>query len=175
MQVLHNNREKQAARNNLRLLLAKGVKFSEITKMTFPRGKAAQLRFWADNCEKLARIITSQQAIHFDMGDWGAKSPEHDCGTVGCALGIAAMSGQFDGLQYRIDIRAYVDLKSTNHQNIEPVVNGHTYNWFSAGETFFGRAAYHKVFVGDYTSRRSVARALRECAKEYRALAEAYD
>lgn len=65
---------------------------------------------------KLADLLEAdaknKKGIKFDFGDWGAitnKDQPMSCGTYACALGLAALSGQFkrDGLDYGLKAGAF--------------------------------------------------------------------
>lgn len=93
----------------------------------------------------LEHRITDAQ---FNMCSWS-----NDCGTVGCALGIAALSGEFAGLGWN------------NKYGARPVVGGKLRWWEDVGPAFFGAKAYSNVFTSTrhimLNNRKAVARALR--------------
>lgn len=103
------------------------------------------------NRMKLADIIefrlTDKQ---FDMGTY---AEETNCGTVGCALGWAALSGEIEGLGW-----------AGSRHNIFPVVEGKEVYWWQAGQQFFGTRTFDRVFINnrliDSNSRKKVASAL---------------
>jgi len=60
---------------------------------------------------KLAKLLEAnaknKKGCRFDYGDWGSiedpyQKPGLNCGTTACALGLAAISGKFPGLGYKI-------------------------------------------------------------------------
>lgn len=94
--------------------------------------------------DMLEHRVTDEQ---FDMSSW-----TNDCGTVGCALGIAALSGEFNGLGWNRD----------HLGGIVPVIAGHLQGWNSVGCALFGFEALDEVFKHAYPrSRARVARELR--------------
>ncbi len=69
---------------------------------------------------KLADLLEAdaknKKGIKFDLGEWGTVSdPEKplSCGTIGCAMGLAAVSGAFKraGLSYKLDSFNHVDIE----------------------------------------------------------------
>lgn len=155
-------------KSTLRRLKATGFKFSPITRTKFPSTVQESSKFYAANCEKLAALLEGETSIEFNMARWGIVDLEdHACGTVGCALGTAAMSGRFAGLQYRIDARALA-LGDTRGR-IDAVVNGEDTEWEAAGVQFFGHHATIRVFLVPYLNKQEVIDRLRVCAANYRA------
>lgn len=76
----------------------------------------------------------------------------NDCGTVGCALGIAALSGEFKELGWNRD----------RYGKISPVVRGTFQEWDRVGAAFFGKATMDDVFWSlMQRSREDVANELR--------------
>lgn len=65
----------------------------------------------------------------------------NECGTVGCALGIAVLSGEFCGLGWNQTKMQYV-----HGSYIFPVIDGRRAAWWEAGELFFGERAMNLVF-----------------------------
>lgn len=91
--------------------------------------------------DMLENRITDDQ---FDMGTF-----TNECGTVGCALGIAVLSGEF-GYGW-----------NPIHGG-EPVKNGNRVYWWQVGPDVFGGHTYSTVFLNMKTrSRRKVAAELR--------------
>lgn len=89
---------------------------------------------------KLAAILrkdaSRKRAIKFDMCTWGRASDERDngharwkpalsCGTTGCALGVAALSGQFPGLTYQ---KSWMGLR-ISHEELQG---------YEAAQSYFG-------------------------------------
>lgn len=153
------------------------LNFSPVTTTKFPKRKKDWLLFWARNVEKLVKLIRDlPPSVEFDMGTWGEVAVDgrkHSCGTVGCALGTAAMSGKFPGLQYRLDLHAFTDRGLSPFASIDAVVNGRNTLWFEAGSKFFGDEVWYSVFTNDYEAdKASVVAKLRSYARNYRARAE---
>lgn len=137
------------------------IEYSPIQIVELPKTTAAKLAFYADNCDKLADLITELRPRQLKMRTWW-KKPE--CGTVGCALGWAVISGRFPGLQYRFEPELY---------GIEPVVNGMSVDFEDAAEDYFGYEAFSEIFVHDYFTngngtKSEVIKALRKQAAIYR-------
>lgn len=92
--------------------------------------------------------VTDEQ---FDMTRYA-----NECGTVGCACGIAALSGEIDGLGWN----------RNGDGKLLPVVDNRLTDWNAIGIAFFGRRAFTDVFIGmagaqGPTARKQVADALR--------------
>lgn len=56
----------------------------------------------------LEKDAANENGLQFDLGGWGHtrnKAPSVSCGTQGCAVGLAAISGEFtqDGLTFYAD------------------------------------------------------------------------
>lgn len=101
---------------------------------------------------KLADYIEHELSDkQFDMSTW-----TQPCGTVGCALGHAAMGRIIEGLDIRIE-----------HGSIRPVICGEPLDefisWRAAGAHFFGAETHERIFIGlvGVQSREYVAEALR--------------
>jgi hypothetical protein len=120
------------------------------SKITYTKGE----QDFAKNCLKLARILETQVPDkYFDMRIY---AEQYDCNTIGCALGWAAMSNQFPGLQYQL---------LPNHE-VQPVFNGETCFWPNVGPLFFGKAYYGIMIDTSARSPKQVAKELRQWAKE---------
>lgn len=72
---------------------------------------------------------------NFDMSSY-----TNECGTIGCALGIAVLSGEFG---YR------ATLPTDDTGILDPVKNGKITTWPEAGIDQFGETAFFKVFLRD--------------------------
>lgn len=83
---------------------------------------------------------------NFNMGDW-----TNHCGTVGCALGIAIMSGEFG-----------YGWNKNRHGVPIAVKNGKEVYWCDAGDELFGYKTYQDVLLRtERRSRQAVAAELR--------------
>lgn len=122
------------------------------------------------NCGKLADLIeTSIPENRFYMGTWCEY--DHECGTTGCALGWAAMSGQFEGLGVKYHrfnyetgktreatdckgLRNLVRLSENKYDELDadPTLNGKSVGWNVVGEKYFGKFTYDYLFTGPGTS-----------------------
>lgn len=104
-----------------------------------------------ENRQKLADMlefrVTDEQ---FKMRDYANL-----CGTVGCALGIAVLSGEFEGLGWNRKYKKALP---------QPVIGGKFVLWRTAGAEFFGYDAHDDVFTNHrylFARRKEVADALR--------------
>lgn len=153
-----------------------------------------------ENCGKLADFLEQKfsGSDNFQMHNWvyqptDAKSlskwerggvSSNECGTVCCALGWAAMSGQFEdqGLSYAV--RGFLDLHKpltdedyviarTTHEETQLLRNGYTpeatvdgkiVEWADAGIKLFGEHATANIFYHGGILGREAVRRLREVA-----------
>jgi hypothetical protein len=84
---------------------------------------------------------------NFDMSEW-----TNDCGTIGCALGIAVLSGEFEGYRWGKDADGFG----------VPVKDGKEQHWNNTGSKLFGYEAMNNVFCNDFRrSKERVAAELR--------------
>ncbi len=166
-----------------------GFDVSKPQKTNRPEGAAARLRYWAKNCEKLAKLMeqvkageTESQHTQDRWGDVGM------CGTKACALGHAAIFNIIPGLQWTIDLstdlggtlpadrlRKALNEYGTRSQEFLalPVVDGKCLDeWADAGVYCFGDEAHFRVFRNSDLSTAAVIERLREVAHEYRAEAK---
>lgn len=127
-----------------------------------------------ENCARLADILKDVPKRAFHMGTWAhaTEDERNHCGTVGCAMGWAAMSGRIPRLQYaafnihdtgRYYFTALADVAKADY--LEPVLDGKSSSWASAGYELFGGDTYDYVFIGKYRRKGDVIRALRRLAK----------
>lgn len=115
-----------------------------------PKSKQQQHK----NRRALADIIEHRLADkQFNMAKYA-----NDCGTVGCALGVAALCGEIEGLGWN------------KHPTggLHPVANKQALDWHEAAKVFFGTTTGRDVFMGDAlknrlrAGRKEVADALRK-------------
>lgn len=85
---------------------------------------------------------------NFEMKSWTNK-----CGTVGCALGIAVMSGEFG--------YGWIPPRRGWETTGRPVKNGVIYEWNEIGQDLFGEKSYRVFYNTDPRSRQQVAKELR--------------
>lgn len=81
------------------------------------------------NVLKLIEIIEVIPAKQFNMRLYSGS--QRQCGTIGCALGWAAMSGEIPGL-------GWSSLTGDADHSVFPVVNRERSSWSNAGEEVFG-------------------------------------
>lgn len=119
------------------------------------------MTFYADNCERLANYM--ERLPEEDHNQTRYANP---CGTPACALGWAAFSNLFEGLQFGV-LPNSAD-PTGDPLTLLPVINGGRFNWYDTGRYFFGMAAETRVFDNLDLSERAVVARLREVAAEYR-------
>ena len=128
-------------------------------------------RHWqAKNCDRLADYMETvpdkkhcQSTYAFMWNDHGYntntnKYERYACGTPACALGHAAYSNEFPGLQFG------VRYESRDVADVAPIVNGEAVSWVAAGRLFFSRYAKNRIFSNTYHSKQRVIELLREAA-----------
>lgn len=138
----------------------------------------SNLSVYAKNLRKLAAVLTSIPDNQHNQDDW-VTAPKAACGTVGCAAGWAAMSGQFPGLAYGVrkydyDIGAYkwattmaeATRMLASGAMVNPIVNGKLTNWGKAAPLYFGNTAMNEIFLED-GSRKEVIAKLLKLAKRF--------
>lgn len=117
--------------------------------------------FYADNCERLADYMERLPAEEHNQGRYA-----NPCGTPACALGWAAFSNLFEGLQFGV-LPSSAD-PTDDPLKLLPVINGGRFNWDEAGRYFFGMAAETRVFDNPSLTKGAVVARLRDLAAEYR-------
>lgn len=108
-----------------------------------------------ENCRELAKILIDVPPRHFDMRGWAKQGPEDDtnfCGSSGCAMGWAAMSGQIDDLGWAAKSRKdptkwATSLKDANFGHVHPLSNGKIMGWEEAARRHFGDETLGHVFA----------------------------
>jgi hypothetical protein len=153
---------------NLDTLVKNGFDNSAPQIVKLPKGRAALLRYRADNCDRLIELLKTQDEVRHAQHDWGTVGP---CGTRACALGIAAIYNIVPGLQYTFCLyqaTTYFDDGSGWDRSTYPLVNGERVSWESAAVTFFGRDAFDKVFGNGDLEMPDVLKRLARIAYDYR-------
>ena len=117
--------------------------------------------FYADNCERLADYMERLPREEHNQARYA-----NPCGTPACALGWAAFSNLFEGLQF--GVKPNKADPSGYPIALLPVINGGRFNWDDAGRYFFGRAAETRVFDNLSLSKGEVVARLRGVAAVYR-------
>ena len=124
-----------------------------------------------ENCRILAtEILPGVPDSAFNMSTW-ARPARNECGTIGCAMGWAAMSGRIDGLGWCAPDGGFSgwakDLSElTDFHCINPAIR-HRRQWKVAGwgeaaVEMFGRDAWQQVFThGFLTKSEVIARLLK--------------
>lgn len=122
------------------------------TPLTYTEFAADKDKWQRDNCKKLALLLESLPDSAHNQLEWGKTNEDHSCGTVGCALGIAAMYNTFPGLQYWIN-----RLPLSYQACIYPVIDGHKVDdWSEAGNKFFGNIPMMYIFFDSNLSKKQV-------------------
>ncbi len=120
------------------------------------------LKFYAANCRKLANYMEKLPDQLHVQGTWAHSDTTEPnvCGTPACALGHAAYSNEFPGLQFGINGTAC----SGYQQIIDPVINGGRTDWETAGMYFFGQDAQDQIFNAGHWTKNEVVNRLRRLA-----------
>lgn len=125
---------------------------TKVTYVTLPLSNQQK----AANCIKLADLLERltpeqhRQEIFINA-----------CGTAGCALGWAALSNKFPGLQWTHDR----DLEGFSIDYLQvPVVNGNVSNWLDVSAKFFGLESW-AIFGNSDHSRETIIESLRKLAR----------
>jgi hypothetical protein len=139
-----------------------------------------------ENAAKLADFLENDIPVgaNHDNYNWVIGLKENLCGTSACALGWAALSNRFPGLQLGMSsplTKEKTAVKSANSSgyrlkimdNWERVphsvlVNGKVSSWEIAGTSFFGEQVYGKVFCVSGLSTELVVAKLRSFARSGR-------
>jgi hypothetical protein len=115
--------------------------------------------FVARNCEKLADFLENEITDNMHAQEtWYALNGTSQCGTTGCALGWAAMSGLFPGMDYAMP----------SAREVVPIINGEIKHFDDFGAQFFGDGAYGQVFYDTDMNRQETVQALRDLAANHR-------
>lgn len=109
-----------------------------------------------DTLHTLLKGLKPRQYDHSAYIQHGTLSPPNTCGTVGCALGHATVSGKFRGLNLQYD----GDLFSTTN-----------YCTTTEADNYFGEDAYDRIFSTNaypnlHTKRSHVLKRIRDYALE---------
>lgn len=139
-----------------------------------------------ENCGRLADYLEKVLPTgKFKMRDW--VKIDHDeggnfCGTTCCAMGWAAMSGQFkdQGLGYgvqgqlpeQVGSNAVSNAQSAHEEQLFfeqgflpfPTINGIPSDWSRAGVKVFGEDAMYSVFAQGYLTGHNAIQRLRHIA-----------
>lgn len=139
------------------------------------------------NCKALADYLETVPDKNFDMDTW-LQVKNSSCGTVGCALGWAALGNIIPGLQWGVKREAYdpktgsirvtwaKTLRTANkwlsgkspsgaHVCDVPIMEGKECDWDDAGATFFGEATCHGIFYNTQLSKAEAIARLRKVTK----------
>lgn len=122
-------------------------------------------RFYADNCETLANFLESKPDEAHNQSVWTRPDDEAPCGTVGCALGWAAMSQIIDGLQYALMSSACATDDIFARRQFVPTINGREAGWDEAGRAFFGQRVLNQVFLSTTLDKQQTIDTLRAEAR----------
>lgn len=144
------------------------MKYAEVQRIRLPKPDSVEeLQFFTANCRTLAAIMRRLHDEQHEQRVWVLGNLNTPCGTRGCALGWAAMSGEIRGLQYSYP-------KGTKQGlSVYPVVNGERDSWIHAGVKFFGARACQYIFSNGELSKKGIINRLNALAALYDAKAEA--
>jgi|GEM_PF-6331632 len=137
------------------------MKLTPKTYVVFPTTKEDKAAFYKTNLLKTADLLESLPNSRHSQKGFGIAPSEHSCGTVGCALGLAAMYNIIDGLQYRVS----ENRSEEGAHHILSVVNGEASTWRKAAYIFFGDDAGYVFYNTTATKKQTIA-ALRSVAKQ---------
>jgi len=123
---------------------------------------------------KLADMLEADaknpEGIRFDLGTWGMiydRAKPASCGTTACAMGFAAISGQFEraGLAYHYASMVFLfHFKGKNMNGYEAAQNLFSINYDTATR-LFSPTAYPNSQIEGAEGERAVARRIRKlCA-----------
>lgn len=121
-----------------------------------------RLLFVADNCERAADAISKLGPFKFKQRKWIESSW---CGTRGCALGTAILSGILPGVTVKI-----IEGKGYPLINGLPDITGN--RWRAIGTQYFGPEIWTSIFSNGNLSKREVMRGLRAWGMACRAYAD---
>jgi hypothetical protein len=121
-----------------------------------------------NNCRILAEeILPDVPDKHFNMehfSDEGPKDRTNFCGTSGCAMGWAAMSGRIEGLQWCAPKRKgegwATTLRDADLELAEPFYDDKQGSWGDGADKFFGMAASNYVFSATHINKAAAIRRL---------------
>lgn len=126
---------------------------------------------WSNNCYKLAELMRNLPRERHEQRHWGmtdeveidrsSNTVRYGCGTAGCALGWATLSGQFEGLSER------PSLFGTGPTATIPLSNGQETSWRDVGRTYFGHDAWLYIFSNGDIGRDTIVSRLTEYADQY--------
>lgn len=105
----------------------------------------------------LADKIESLPKERHRQNTWANIPEDNECGTTGCALGIAAMSHIIPGLQFKAE-------SSCTYKFVAPTIDGEATSWDEAGKVFFGNQVLWDIFQVSHLTREQVIHELRRFA-----------
>ena len=158
---MNNENDEFITVKRLNAALSKNYTHVDPTILDRSRITRRHLLWYAANCDKLADYMSALPSSKHDQSYYAHDSGDA-YGTPACALGHAAYSNEFPGLQFGVEYQ-YLDTA-----DIRPVINGGRTHWDTAGTYFFGSTAVEAVFRLSRPTKREVCRRLREIAKAYR-------
>lgn len=126
----------------------------------------SKYKTFSENCFKLANLLKHVPKDAHDQGSWMEGNSRHACGTSACAMGWAALSGQFEGLSHAL---TPINPRKDRHDSREIdraiaeegevcTLGGKEMYIFEAAEELFGSQVTHYVF---YDTERNKARTIK--------------
>lgn len=121
--------------------------------------KYEQYKRWSNNAAKLADVLRDLPDEQHNQSLWGMQG--HSCGTVGCAMGWAAMSRQFldQGLDFKFSDKDPLMAALRSVYNAEKgltfIYKGKENNLSAAIHDLFGPEIRADVFLNTYRSKQA--------------------
>lgn len=138
-----------------------------MTKLTYQNQDPlhhSRLEYYAQNCRRLIGILKALKPGQHTQWQWIGDPPSNECTTAGCALGWAAMSNHFPGLQWTTDAMMGRIYAGAQYET-SAVLNGRVESWRNAARKVFGTLA-NDAWDGD-NSKQEVIRYLTHTAATY--------
>lgn len=104
-----------------------------------PGKSIARYNYVIHNHEKLVAVLEGTNDNAHNQATWGHKTPKNECGTAACAMGWAAISGEFENIQSLLgefNVSDYIRWQ-----------NGETIPIYEAARREFGNDTYEEVFM----------------------------
>ena len=137
----------------------------ETVPVTFATHKEFTEKEFRLHAGLLADKIESLPPRFHKQNSWVESPRNNECGTTGCALGIAALSHIIPGLQFKIRSSS----SFSKYFRVVPTANGKNMRdpdmpWNEAGKRFFGTTVTNRIFLQPDLSRANVIAKLRSYA-----------
>ncbi len=174
------------------LVKVPGRRLGRIQTVVLPTKWSDKVQLWSQNCIKLADFLEKKPDSSHDQCSWAEPNSDAPCGTRACAMGWAAMSGLFEGLQYilkaekrrtknaaswdtdgvylnALPSEQEADKLLVDYSSIDfcAAVNGKETSFDQAGYLYFGGDVTRSVFFHTSRSKKGTIAALRAWAAAY--------